>query len=686
MKRPDRAVAAWVRSALRRLVAPVGRVPRLLVTAACLLVLGMYACNHDMGGDDVSPRGDGKYRPVLARGDGHMLFLMSRSTVFDGDWNFDNDLKRFGDPWNQARTPTGRKGIPHPIGPSLVWAPVLALAQGAAVVANVFGADIPLHGYTPWHQRIVFLTTVVFACGAILFGRRAAQRVIGGAWSPSYAAIGILLGTSLLFYATYMPSYGHAMDAFACAAFLFYWIASLGRRDLGRWIRLGVLLGLATLVRIQELALGVVVAIEIVWQLVPVLRERDAGWRREALAWVGGGALVLAITVVLFIPQLVAWQVVYGDWKGIPQGPRYTRLGHPMILETLFSSRNGWLLTTPIAYLGVIGLFLLPRTARLVALGLVAVVVTQVYLASTIFDWWGSSSFGQRRLCNLTLPLVVGMAAFVWRMGRLAARVRRAPRWTWHVVFVVLVGPFVAWNLNSVGKLGKGKAANANASPSCCGNLPRWMQGPARWIYDRVGNPFGLPGAVVYSVKHGVELRRWDRTVGDYPLIPQLDLLYNGKLGTAKGSWNLGGGGHIDEYVIEGASRSLKADRGYRWTTAPTARFLVPNLMPDGQRYTLWLAPGGATHARVRYSDDVVADVDLQPGWNAVVFDVPSPSVGVNELVVETTPAPMPPASPPPAAPVPGSPKPPPKPLPPFDRPTGVAVGALDMTFMPGVK
>src|SRR4029078_10264883 len=77
---------------------------RVLVLTTCVVVLAMYLFNQDMGRDPYSPRGDGRYRPVLARGDGHMLYLMPRSTALDLDWSLDNDLARFGDPWNEPRT------------------------------------------------------------------------------------------------------------------------------------------------------------------------------------------------------------------------------------------------------------------------------------------------------------------------------------------------------------------------------------------------------------------------------------------------------------------------------------------------------------------------------------------------------------------------------------------------------
>src|SRR5215470_2327682 len=131
-----RRFAGW----LTRLVSRPGRRPRIVVTGACLVVVVMYFANYDMGGEPDAVRGDGRYHPVLARGDGHMMYLMARSTALDFDWRFDNDLARFGDPWTEPITPTGRKSIVHPIGCALVWTPLIWVAEAGAAVANVFGA------------------------------------------------------------------------------------------------------------------------------------------------------------------------------------------------------------------------------------------------------------------------------------------------------------------------------------------------------------------------------------------------------------------------------------------------------------------------------------------------------------------------------------------------------------------
>ncbi|MEO7734155.1 MAG: hypothetical protein ABIY55_24545 [Kofleriaceae bacterium] len=674
-------VTGW----LRRLRDPRGRRPRFLRLAACTAVVAMYCTNQDMGKQPDAPRGDGVYRPVLARGDGHMMYLMGRSTALDGDWRFDNDLARFGDPWRQRVTPTGRKAIVNPIGPALIWTPLIWIAQGGAVIANLAGAGIQLHGYTLWHQRFVFLSSPLFACAAVLLGAWLARRLLGGVWSATYGAVAILLGTSLTYYATYMPSYSHAMDALACAGFLFYWAITVGRRDRRRWIVLGVLLGLAALVRVQELAMGIVVALEVgvetarrwPWRraiVAPegggaphagIARTQPRPWR-ELAAWWLGGAAVLAVALIVFIPQLLEWRIVFGSFSGLPQGARFTRLEAPMLGEVLYSARNGWFSTTPIAYAAVLGLLLLPRRVWLVGTGLILVVAIQIYLNSLIFDWWASAAFGQRRMCNVTLPLVIGLACLIWRCGQLS---RRLPRTARHAIAIAILAPFVAWNLGRVGELRAGVAATDGLVPTCCDRVPRPLRGAARWIYSRIGNPFELPASAWVAWRHDVPLERWDTTVGNYPLIPPLDSLIDDSLWAARGAWHIGGG--VDPYLVRGWSPVVRADRPLRWTIAPTATVLVPNLMPYGQRLTLWLAPGGAHHATVRWNGHVVADADLT-GWTPVRFDLPDVAVHTNELTVEAIPGPLLTGGPivaPTSAPLPTG-------------PIGVAVGDLELAFL----
>ncbi|NVB84735.1 MAG: hypothetical protein HOV81_40570 [Kofleriaceae bacterium] len=643
------------------------RGPRWLLAVAFAMIAGMYCTNQDMGGDPTSPRGDGQYRPVLARGDGHMLYLMARSTALDGDWDFGNDLKRFGDPWHEPVTKTGRKSIVHPIGPALVWTPLILAAQGGAVTANLFGADIPLHGYTLWHQRIVFFSSVLFAIGAALLSLRVASRSVGGKWAPTYAVVCALLGTSLTYYSTYMPSYSHAMDAFACSLFVWYWTHSLGQNHARRWLILGVLLGFASLIRVQESAFGILVAYEVLFRLVVAARDRDPGFARIVCRWVGGGLLCLLVALVVFIPQLLEWHIVFGDVTGIPQGARFTRFNAPMVSEVLFSARNGWFSTTPLAYAGCIGLLFLPRRARLVAVGLLLVVVMQVYLNSTVLDWWSGASFGQRRMCNVTLPVAVGLCGLIWRAGTLAARLTHYRHTVWHGLLWAIAGTLVVWNVSRVYSFRGGRPAPDQIMSACCSGVPAPLRRLAKPIFERTGNPFAFPANALFSLTHDVPLSRWDRVVGLYPLVPGLaDLRDDARFFSVRGQWNVGAAG-LQDFLVDGWSRSVQLEgRAARFTIATAATALVPNLMPDSQRFRLELFPAGSRDVVVMWNGVQVARSELQPGWNVVTFEIGDMPLHMNELTIVSKPAFM--------VPTPGHAV--------AGRPAGVAVGALTIELV----
>jgi hypothetical protein len=568
--------------------------PRLIVAVACAIVVLMFVTNHDMAGKPDAPRGTGQYLPILDRGDGHMMYLMARSTAIDLDWVFDNDLARFGDPWNEPRTKTGRKSIVQPIGPALVWAPLIWVSLGGAWVADLFGAGIPLHGYTLWTQRFVFLSSALFGCAAALLGLWLAKKLGAGRWARAYGAAAVLLGTSLTYYATYMPSYAHAMDAAACAAVIAWWAHTVGRTDWRRWVIFGALLGVAALIRVQDFSLGLLVVVEL-------------AFRRDKKL-VLGGAIALATSLVVFAPQLVEWHLVFGKTLALPQGPHYTRPTSPMLLELLWSPRNGWIVTTPIVWAGLVGLALIPREHRVIAVGLVTVVVIQIYLNSTIADWWGSASYGQRRLCSVTLPLVVGNAC-------LLTRLRRA-RWPWaqHAAVAAVFGTLVVINLVRVWNLRGGRTAPQEMRPTCCTGLPGFVEP----VYEITGNPLELPASALFAIRHGVSLARWDQVAGDYPLTPPFGAFRDDTLKGAHATWF-----PPAHFLVGDWSAKQTGEHAFRTTNAGT--ILVPNLMPYPQKIGVWVR-GAVT---VTWDGDDVAHAS--DAWSRIEFTV-NPSTGTHEL------------------------------------------------------
>jgi hypothetical protein len=239
------------------------------------------------------------------------------------------------------------------------------------------------------------------------------------------------------------------------------------------------------------------------------------------------------------------------------------------------------------------------------------------------------------------------------------------------MVAIAILVPFVAWNLDRVSDLKAGKAAPAELEPTCCAKLPtKRFARPIAWIYNRVGNPFEFPANAIFALEHDVEMQRWDVAVGYYALVPPAATLVDARMYAEHGAWRIGYP-KAEPYLVGGWSGvHMGGDRSMRWTTSKEARVLVPNLMPYPQRFRLWLAPGAAKSATIRWDGAVIARVDLaEVMWHPVQFDVRDMTLGEHELAIEAdTIAPLP-------APPDGWPTP--------RKLVGVAVNLLEVEFLP---
>jgi hypothetical protein len=165
--------------------------------------------------------------------------------------------------------------------------------------------------------------------------------------------------------------------------------------------------------------------------LLPVLDL--AGRGRAALSRLARFAIGPAAFGLL---QLVVWLQMYGwAFADVISGQSYVGRTELHVLDLLFSARHGLFVWTPIALVAVLGWIPLarraPRLAALFGLGFVLAVVVNAAMQ----DWWGSDSFGQRRLLGLTPLFAFGLAAAL-------EYVTRRPL----VLAAAVLAGFVLWN------------------------------------------------------------------------------------------------------------------------------------------------------------------------------------------------------------------------------------------------
>lgn len=334
----------------------------------------------------------------------------ARSVLWDRDLDFENDYARFGmierDPGIKfgAATATGRPGNPFGLGAPLIWLPFVAVTACLAWVASLAGVPVATDGFgtaTLWAAQ---LGTWSCAIGTALL----LARILGDLHPEApvrerrAALTGALLGTPFVYYVLQMPTYSHVCSAFVVTLLTWLSVRWRARWTLRRALLLGAVLGLAGLVRNQELAFG----------LVPVI----VGWWGGALR--SRPALVLALmgsAAVVFAPQLLVWASIYGSPWQLPQGSGFLQWSVVRLGKVLLATRHGLLTWSPIVIPAVAGwvVLLRGREHRGLAIAALLAFAAQWMINSLPFDWWAGWSFGARRFTDCTALFGVGLFALL---------------------------------------------------------------------------------------------------------------------------------------------------------------------------------------------------------------------------------------------------------------------------------
>ena len=436
-QRGERALLGLAALAVVLKVAFHAGAPRLLLTAA-LWAAALLAVALTLGGPRTGRWIDG-WRLLLVLlalgslpevygrvgGDGIQYYVLLRSPVLDHDFDLGNDFEGLGAPpvlsFDEG-TPTSRM----PIGTALLWLPPFLLTHLVVTAVSWLPGMPAADGFGPVYQATVTTATFVYCVAALLLLEGALRRRFGPA-AAALAVIGTWLATPLFFYMVANPSMSHGASAAAATAFVLCWLrareeglvlcgpgkartAALGAyrrfaasppdpqgRDLHWWIAAGVWGGLLVAVRPQD-------AVFLALPVLDLLRRGRAALRPLGALAIGPAAAGLV--------QVLVWLRLYGaDFAGVISRQSY--VGHTALapFSLLFSARHGFFVWTPIALLAVLGwLAWLRRDAWLgVLMGLGFTLA--VLVNSAMQDWWGSESFGQRRLLGLTPLLALGLAA-----------------------------------------------------------------------------------------------------------------------------------------------------------------------------------------------------------------------------------------------------------------------------------
>ncbi len=384
-------------------------------------------------------------------GVGHYVYL--RSILLDGDLDFANDYAAFDllrpqgpSQLETHRDPeTGRAVNRYGVGTALFWGPFVLLVHGAL---RLTAPELATGFSRPYEWAVAVGSAWWGGLGLWLLFIRLRESYEGRiAWS---AAAGVSLATSLGFYLWVHGSMSHAVSFFIAVASLLALERAWSRPRPFPAFCAGCWFGFLALTRVQDLTwtlaygLGLIVAAPSVpaETAVPPGVAPPGRATRTLRAALGLGPWALAGLLLVFLPQLAAWRLIYGGWLAgpVPYMGRGAGQFEPLpihLWSTLVSERGGVFAWHPVLFLGLMGLALpggaLPQSLKRISLLGLAL---QCYLVASWSMWWGGASFGNRFFISSYPVLGLGLAEI------LASFERRLGRWLGPVLIALLI----VWN------------------------------------------------------------------------------------------------------------------------------------------------------------------------------------------------------------------------------------------------
>ncbi|HJX52943.1 MAG TPA: hypothetical protein VJ801_09280 [Polyangia bacterium] len=329
--------------------------------------------------------------------DGQGYYAYLPSLFFDGDLQLFNEFLYMRIPVPLALTETGYISNNWQIGAALLWTPFFLLGKLFATAGT--------HPHSAWFWFWVNFGTMFYGVLAVLLLFKLANTERLGSGTALCATACALAGTPAFFYIFIMQSNAIGLTAFTSALFIWYWIASMKEPERPqRYLLLGLTLGVAAMVRSQEVLLGLAPATELLHRCIKKTVKMAPAARHATLA--------VASFCIGFSPQLISWKVVNGSFFAAPAAFNLSWKNYALD-RVLFSPYHGILFWTPVYFIAAIGLVAGLRSKPLLSAGALLVFAAQLFVNSCCAAFWEGHSFGLRQMTGL-LPIVfLGVARYL---------------------------------------------------------------------------------------------------------------------------------------------------------------------------------------------------------------------------------------------------------------------------------
>jgi Flp pilus assembly protein TadD len=348
-------------------------------------------------------------------GDDAGYYAYLRSIFFDGDIDFFNETT-FAHA--QKFMSTGYVFNNWQIGQSVLFFPFFLLGHFWASLLNALGHSVTLDGYSfPYLMSTAWASQTYLFLGLLLTYK--INRKFFDATASLIATILVWLATSLLYYTFVRQRMSHTIEFFLSATFILVWLNHRHSSNALKHSALGIILGILCMVRVINIALGVLYVIDQIC---------IAGWlwKTDSLS---KKTLLTRLTyfsiswLFAFSPQLLTWYKI----DGIPLPALHAKIAQSetsafsigkiwsQTKSFFWGERWGLIFSSPIILVGTIGV-ILGKPFSKIRLPFIVTVFAYFTIVILLFSYLDAYEY---RYLSPALPIVsLGLAAILTNLSK----------------------------------------------------------------------------------------------------------------------------------------------------------------------------------------------------------------------------------------------------------------------------
>ena len=293
---------------------------------------------------------------------------------------------------------------------------VIKTSMGVAImyspfffIANHFAGKM---GYatdgfsTPYAFALIY-SCVFYVIVGFFFLRRLLLKYFNDRIAASTIFI-LGLATNLYWYATLEAPMSHGYSFALFCIFLYLMEKWQEKQGWVATVFMGLITGLIALIRPTN---GLILILFLFYNITCL---KDIRIRFQLFIKNYWKIIVMAICAVLiWLPQLLYWKSVTGEWFYYSYGNERFFFNNPQILSVLFGFRKGWLIYTPVMFFAIIGIGILWKANKKYFLPILLFFLVNLYVVSSWWCWWYGGGFGMRSLIESYAILAIPLATFL---------------------------------------------------------------------------------------------------------------------------------------------------------------------------------------------------------------------------------------------------------------------------------